>query len=388
MKITLITAFPELLRDYLATSILGRGIASKKLEVRILDLRDYAEGRHRQIDDFSFGGGGMVLMAEPLTRALESASQDLPPYVLYPSPQGVAIHQELVEQIAQNEHIAIVCGHYEGLDERFVKRHVHLEVSLGDFVLTGGELPALALVDALARLIPGVVGKETAVEEDSFYSGMLDHAHYTRPATWRDEPIPTVLSGGNAADILHYRRRLAAERTLSRRPDILSRAGIADYLSGGIYVAWKKPINGLGDLNEMESIAATFGVKKILVLSEDPAELKQLAENNQEMARKGHVPMCKTFTTFERALAWVHEKEKKAPHTIFVADKPEEKGVHWLALKRQLLEQNASPLFIFGEKNATETDSVMCPIRSGGGASHLPIQSSLSIVLDRFFGWR
>lgn len=388
MKITLITAFPELLKDYLATSILGRAIASKKLEVQVLDLRDYTEGRHRQIDDFSFGGGGMVLMAEPLARALESVSQESSPYVLYPSPQGVAIHQELVEQIALNQHVVIVCGHYEGLDERFVRRHVDLEVSLGDFVLTGGELPALALVDALARLISGVVGKEMAVEEDSFYSGMLDHTHYTRPATWRDEPIPPVLRGGNAADILQHRRREAAERTLSRRPDILSRAGIANYLSHGIYVAWKPTRDCTQILSEFESIAVMFGVKKILLLMDKRDESKQLSEYNQRIAQEGRIPMCKAFATFERAFAWVQEKEKKVPHTILVADEPKEKGVHWLALKRQILAINVPPLFVFGEKDAGKTDSVMCPIRSESGASHLPIQSSLSIVLDRFFGWR
>ena len=236
MKITVITAFPELMRNYLASSVLGRGIAAGKLEAEVVDIRDFSEGSYRQIDDYCYGSGGMMLMAEPLAKAVESVSGGAKPYVVYPSPQGVRLHQELVEDLARKEHLVIVCGHYEGVDERFTEKYVDMEISLGDFVLTGGEMPAMAIVDAVSRLIPGVVGSESSVEEDSFYSGMLDTPHYTRPAQWRGERVPEVLLNGDAKAIERWRRRQSVERTLDRRPDIAGRAGIIPWLSGGAYV--------------------------------------------------------------------------------------------------------------------------------------------------------
>ena len=174
MKISIITAFPELMRSYLAASVLGRGIAAGKLDVEVIDIRDFAEGDYRQIDDYCYGSGGMMLMAEPLAKALASVSAETKPYVVYPSPQGTHLYQELVEDLSRKENLVIICGHYEGVDERFTQKYVDAEISLGDFVLTGGEMPAMAIVDAVSRLIPGVVGKNSSVTEDSFYSGMLD----------------------------------------------------------------------------------------------------------------------------------------------------------------------------------------------------------------------
>ena len=159
MKISIITAFPDLIKSYLGASVLGRGIAKGRLEVDVLDIRDFAEGSYRQIDDYSYGSGGMVLMAEPLQKALDSLKGNGKPFFVYPSPQGTRLHQELVEDLSRKEHLVILCGHYEGVDERFVEKNVDLEISIGDFVLTGGEMPAMAIVDAVSRLIPGVVGK-------------------------------------------------------------------------------------------------------------------------------------------------------------------------------------------------------------------------------------
>ena len=230
MRLSIVTAFPDLIRQYLGCSVLGRGVASGKLDVRVVDLRDHSQGDYRQVDDYSFGGGGMVLMAEPLARAVESLSGEGKPFVVYPSPQGVPLHQELVEDLSRVDHVVLVCGHYEGVDERFVRRFVDLEVSLGDFVLTGGELPAMALVDALARLVPGVVGRGEAVVNDSFYRGFLDHPHFTRPAAWRDDVVPEVLAGGDHGAIEEWRRREGDRRTLARRPDVQARAGLLPYL--------------------------------------------------------------------------------------------------------------------------------------------------------------
>lgn len=392
MRITLITAFPDLLRAYLSASILGRGIAAGKIRVEVLDLRDFAEGIHRQVDDFSFGGGGMVLMAEPLARALECAQGGAAAYVLYPSPQGVALHQELIEDLAGQRHLVIVCGHYEGVDERFINEHVNLEISLGDFVLTGGELPALALVDAVARLIPGVVGKEEAVREDSFYSGMLDNAHYTRPAVWRGKAVPAVLTGGNAREIAVHRRREAALRTLRRRPDVLGRAGIGSYLSHSAYVALScsdvAEIEG-SDLCGMASACEAFGVRKLLLIAPSVERRGRIKSLVAELP--GAAALIKSFSSLRNAVAWVEEKEKKSPMVIAVPAR-QRGGIHWLSLKRQLLERDIPPLLLFGvcdvpEEGLDGVDRVMRPVQSERSGS-LCVRATVGIVLDRFFGRR
>ena len=417
MKITVITAFPELMRNYLASSVLGRGIAAGKLEAEVVDIRDFSEGSYRQIDDYCYGSGGMMLMAEPLARAVESVSGGAKPYVVYPSPQGVRLHQELVEDLARKEHLVIVCGHYEGVDERFTEKYVDMEISLGDFVLTGGEMPAMAIVDAVSRLIPGVVGSESSVEEDSFYSGMLDTPHYTRPAQWRGERVPDVLLNGDAKAIERWRRRQSVERTLDRRPDIAGRAGIIPWLSGGAYVMEvhypvldkrgeksSTAITGM-DLHDIARACRTYGIKKYLLVT-PIAQQREMAKRiaghwtsgwgaDYNPDRREAFSTLKIFASVQKAVAWAEEKEKKPVFKIATTAKRHAGAQHWLTLKREILRRDHSPLFIFGtgwglHDEVMETaDAVMTPICGGkDGWNHLSVRSAVSITLDRFFGWR
>ena len=417
MKITVITAFPELMRNYLASSVLGRGIAAGKLEAEVVDIRDFSEGSYRQIDDYCYGSGGMMLMAEPLARAVESVSGGAKPYVVYPSPQGVRLHQELVEDLARKEHLVIVCGHYEGVDERFTEKYVDMEISLGDFVLTGGEMPAMAIVDAVSRLIPGVVGSESSVEEDSFYSGMLDTPHYTRPAQWRGERVPEVLLNGDAKAIERWRRRQSVERTLDRRPDIAGRAGIIPWLSGGAYVMEvhypvldkrgeksSTAITGM-DLHDIARACRTYGIKKYLLVT-PIAQQREMAKRiaghwtsgwgaDYNPDRREAFSTLKIFASVQKAVAWAEEKEKKPVFKIATTAKRHAGAQHWLTLKREILRRDHSPLIIFGtgwglHDEVMETaDAVMTPICGGkDGWNHLSVRSAVSITLDRFFGWR
>ena len=417
MKITVITAFPELMRNYLASSVLGRGIAAGKLEAEVVDIRDFSEGSYRQIDDYCYGSGGMMLMAEPLARAVESVSGGAKPYVVYPSPQGVRLHQELVEDLARKEHLVIVCGHYEGVDERFTEKYVDMEISLGDFVLTGGEMPAMAIVDAVSRLIPGVVGSESSVEEDSFYSGMLDTPHYTRPAEWRGERVPEVLLNGDAKAIERWRRRQSVERTLDRRPDIAGRAGIIPWLSGGAYVMEvhypvldkrgeksSTAITGM-DLHDIARACRTYGIKKYLLVT-PIAQQREMAKRiaghwtsgwgaDYNPDRREAFSTLKIFASVQKAIAWAEEKEKKPVFKIATTAKRHAGAQHWLTLKREILRRDHSPLIIFGtgwglHDEVMETaDAVMTPICGGkDGWNHLSVRSAVSITLDRFFGWR
>ncbi len=417
MKISILTAFPDLMQNYLSASVLGRGIASGKLDAEVLDIRDYAQGDYRQIDDYCYGSGGMVLMPEPLGKALESLSQDIKPYVVYPSPQGTRLHQELVEDLARKEHLVILCGHYEGVDERFTQKYVDLEVSLGDFVLTGGEMPAMAIVDAVSRLIPGVVGKSTAVQEDSFYSGMLDNPHYTRPASWQGSDVPEVLLSGDAKAIEKWRRRQSVERTLKRRPDIVGRAGIMPWLSGGAYVMEvhypvldkrgeksSTAITGM-DIHDIARACRTYGIKKYLLVT-PLAQQREMAKriighwtegwgSTYNPDRKEAFSTIKIFASVPKALAWVKEKEKREPYKIATTAKSQQEATHWLTLKREIMLGDRSPVFIFGtgwglhDEVLQASDAVMTPITGGtDNWNHLSVRSAVSITLDRFFGWR
>ena len=417
MKISILTAFPDLMQNYLSASVLGRGIASGKLDAEVLDIRDYAQGDYRQIDDYCYGSGGMVLMPEPLGKALESLSQDIKPYVVYPSPQGTRLHQELVEDLARKEHLVILCGHYEGVDERFTQKYVDLEVSLGDFVLTGGEMPAMAIVDAVSRLIPGVVGKSTAVQDDSFYSGMLDNPHYTRPASWQGSDVPEVLLSGDAKAIEKWRRRQSVERTLKRRPDIVGRAGIMPWLSGGAYVMEvhypvldkrgeksSTAITGM-DIHDIARACRTYGIKKYLLVT-PLAQQREMAKriighwtegwgSTYNPDRKEAFSTIKIFASVPKALAWVKEKEKREPYKIATTAKSQQEATHWLTLKREIMLGDRSPVFIFGtgwglhDEVLQASDAVMTPITGGtDNWNHLSVRSAVSITLDRFFGWR
>ena len=217
MKINILTLFPAMFDGFKSESIIKRAINSGSLEINIIDIREYTFDKHNTADDTPFGGGaGMVLKAEPIFRALENTSGK----VIYTSPQGVTLHQNLSNELSLEEEITIIAGHYEGIDERVIEEKVDLEISIGDFVLTGGELPAMVIADSIARLLPGVINKES-YEQDSFYNGLLDHPHYTRPAEFDGLKIPEILLSGHHKNIELWRKKESLKRTYMRRPDLL-----------------------------------------------------------------------------------------------------------------------------------------------------------------------
>lgn len=217
MKINILTLFPELFQGFKTQSIIGRAIKNNLIEINIINIRDFCFDKHKQADDIPYGGeGGMVMKPEPLFRALETVGGK----VIYTSPQGVTFNQSLAIKLGKEEEITIIAGHYEGIDERVVEEKVDLEVSIGDFVLTGGELPAMVMVDAISRLIPNVITKES-YENDSFFNGLLDFPQYTRPAEYEGLKVPEVLMSGNHKKIREWRIKESLKRTYLRRPDLL-----------------------------------------------------------------------------------------------------------------------------------------------------------------------
>ena len=225
MIFDILTLFPQACAAYLKASILGRAQKAGLITVRLTDVREFSFDRHRTVDDAPYGGGdGMVMKVEPVVAALESLAGQPRPRIILLSPAGQPFTQALAQELAGLERLVLICGRYEGVDERVRKLAVDQEISLGDFVLSGGELPALAVVDAVSRLIPGVLGGSDSAAADSFSDGILEHPHYTRPPEFRGLGVPEVLLSGNHAAIARWRRKESLRRTLHRRPELLDAA--------------------------------------------------------------------------------------------------------------------------------------------------------------------
>ncbi len=232
MRIEVLTTFPQIVEAVAGESILGRARQKGIVDVEAVNLRDFTEDRHRTTDDEPYGGGpGMVMKCEPVFKAVEALKARRPgqrPRVLLMTPQGRRFDQKMAEELAGESYLMIVCGRYEGVDERIREHLATDEVSIGDFVLTGGELAALVILDAVARLLPGALGDETSPETESFSCGLLEYPQYTRPADFRGHRVPDVLLSGNHAEIEKWRRAEAVRRTLERRPDLLKSAPLTE----------------------------------------------------------------------------------------------------------------------------------------------------------------
>lgn len=224
MKIDVLTLFPEMFEGVFGHSILKKAAEQKAAQYNVVNFRDYADNKHKTVDDYPYGGGaGMVLKPQPIFDAVEAvkSSSEAKPRVVLLCPQGERYNQKKAEELAAEEHLIFICGHYEGYDERIREHIVTDEISIGDFVLTGGELGAMVIIDSVVRLLPGVLGNQESHQKDSFSTGMLEHPHYTRPADFRGLKVPDVLVSGNHAHIEEWRVKQSLKRTYTRRPDLL-----------------------------------------------------------------------------------------------------------------------------------------------------------------------
>ena len=230
MRFDVITLFPDMIQSVMNESITGRAIKKGCLSVYCHQLRDFAVDKHNRVDDTLYGGGkGMLLMAKPLADCFESICSKLnkKPYLIYPSPKGKILNQEKIKALSKYENIALVCGHYEGIDERFIETYVDEQISIGDYVLTGGELPALIIMDSISRMVPGVLSDEECYKEESHFNGLLECPHYTKPQVWKNKAVPEVLTNGNHALIYKWRREQSLMITAKNRPDMLKDAELS-----------------------------------------------------------------------------------------------------------------------------------------------------------------
>lgn len=227
MNFHILTLFPDMIRSVLGESIMGRAVKAGYICVDAVNIRDYAFNKHQSVDDYPYGGGaGMLMQAEPVYQAYRAVEEKIGcrPRVIYLSPQGRTFDQSLAQELAAEEHLVFLCGHYEGIDERVLEEIVTDHVSVGDYVLTGGELPAMVMVDAISRLVPGVLHNDASAQFESFQDNLLEYPHYSRPEIWHDKQVPPVLLSGHHANIEAWRREQSVIRTFERRPDLLEKA--------------------------------------------------------------------------------------------------------------------------------------------------------------------
>jgi tRNA (guanine37-N1)-methyltransferase len=223
MKFDVLTLFPEIFDVVMSESIIGRAQENGLIEVNSINIRDYSKDKHRKVDDYPFGGGnGMVMTCQPVIDAYSAVIKDLEkkPKVIYMSPQGRVLTQQIAGELSKEEHLILLCGHYEGIDERIIDEIVDEEISIGDYVLTGGELPAMVLIDCVSRLIPGVLSNEGSYSDESHFNGLLEYPQYTRPADFNGRKVPEILLSGHHANIQKWRNQQSLERTKQKRPDL------------------------------------------------------------------------------------------------------------------------------------------------------------------------
>lgn len=230
MKIDILTLFPEMCESVLSESIIGRARKNGFVEINCVNIRDYTLDKHNRVDDAPYGGGmGMLMQTQPIYDCYEDlcrrAGERI--HLIYMSPQGEVLTQKKVREIAEFDRVAILCGHYEGVDERLIEEIVDEEISIGDYVLTGGEIPALALADSVCRMLPGVLSSDESFTKESHFDGLLEYPQYTRPYEWHGKAVPDILLSGHHAKIEKYRREKSLERTYLRRPDMLSKADLS-----------------------------------------------------------------------------------------------------------------------------------------------------------------
>lgn len=231
MNFHILTLFPEMVMNGLHTSIIGRAVNNQLLTIEAVNIRDFAENKHNRVDDYTYGGGaGMLMQAGPVYGAYQSIARkaDKKPRVIYLSPQGQTFSQKMAEDFAKEEELVFLCGHYEGIDERVLEEIVTDYVSIGDYVLTGGELPAMVMIDAISRLIPGVLHNDVSAEFESFQDNLLEYPQYTRPEEWHGKKVPEILLSGHHENIEKWRRQQSVIRTAQNRPDLLEKAELTE----------------------------------------------------------------------------------------------------------------------------------------------------------------
>ncbi len=428
MTFEVVTLFPEYFDSPLKVGLLGKAIEKGLVRVNLYQLRDFAEDKHRTVDDKPFGGGeGMLLKPEPLIRAVEALRSKGPCYVVYLSPQGRPFRQEVAEELFERKRVGLLCGRYEGIDERVRRHFVDDEISIGDYVIFGGEAAALVVIEAVARLVPGVVGCEDSVKRESFRGGLLKHPQYTRPRELLGLSVPEVLLSGNHAEIERYRRRESLRVTLERRPDLLRRASLLpeDYevlselkrelampISLYVVLVHYPVINREGkkiassftnlDLHDIARVVRTYGLKGYYIvqpLSDQRRIMEELldywiegrgAERNPDRAEA--LRTVRIRRSLSEVLEEIEREEGSRPVTFVTDARPLKRTTSYEEAKR-IVFSGVPCVLLFGtawglsREVVEESDHLLPPVLGRlDDYNHLSVRSAASIIIDRLVG--
>ncbi|AEH22811.1 tRNA (guanine-N(1)-)-methyltransferase [Thermodesulfobacterium geofontis OPF15] len=424
MQIDVITIFPEYFESPLKIGLLGKALKKGIIKINLYNLRDFTEDKHKVVDDAPFGGGeGMVFKPEPLYKAI-SHIKNLDPsaWIIYLSPQGEVLNQKIAERLSKKEHLVLICGRYEGIDERIRANFIDEEISIGDYVVFGGEVASLVLIETLARLIPGVVGKKDSVEKESFSTGLLKYPCYTRPRNFMGYEVPEILLSGNHAEIEKYRRKLSLEITLKRKPYLFKsvelteedRKFLAELLKSQrlyIFLVHYPVFNKKGekiasaitnlDLHDLSRLARTYGVKGVFIIQplEDQRKLaEELIEYwlNKKGAqynplRKSAIELIKLFETLDSAISEVEKIEGEKPVLLGTDASPKRKYISCEEVRKILWEKPV--VLVLGtawglcDEVLDRCDYFLEPIWGRlDPYNHLSVRSAASIFIDRILG--
>lgn len=420
MRFDVLTLFPDLFGPFLEQGVMGRAMERGLLEARLTNIRDYARGRHRVTDDRPYGGGsGMVMKAGPIARALK----DLDPVeglerVVLLTPQGRLLDQALAWELSRLDRLVLICGRYEGVDERVREAYVDQEISVGDFVLSGGEVAAMAVMDAVARLVPGVLGCETSNREDSFEDGLLEHPHYTRPPVFEGREVPEILLSGDHEKIRIWRRQESLKRTREKRPDLLSRALLTQedeklrlYVGLVHYPVYNKNGDTIAsavttlDLHDLARLSTTYGLRRFFVITplEDQKELAERVIRHWTTGygagynpnRKEALEQIEVVASIEDAADAIRIAEKASPLLIATDAGNDHEPLLEFPAAGDMLRQDRPVMLLFGtawglHRDVLDSvDHVLEPVEGVAGYNHLSVRTAAAVILDRLvFGRR
>ena len=439
MRFTVVTIFPEMFDSVLAAGVLGRARTSGKIAFECIDPRNYTSDRHRSVDDTPYGGGpGMVMKVEPLVAAIEAAAaiardtgdgSGARPHRILMSPRGQPLTQDRVRALAQeHSHLVLVCGRYEGIDERVSELAIDEELSIGDYVLSGGEIAAMAVIDAVSRYVPGVLGEATSTDEESFSDSLLEYPQYTRPASFRDREVPEVLLSGHHGRIAEWRRARSLALTAARRPDLLARhrptdrdremlAELAEAdLASRTHVAllhypvYDRKRNVVTtaltnlDLHDIARSTATYGLGGYYVVTPVAAQREKAdrilrswrggeqrgADNRIDALERVH-----SAPSLADVVAAVTREQGRRPRLVATSAQPRPTAIGFEALARECrTDPERGLLLVFGtgwglsDEVIDQSDQLLIPICGRPPFNHLSVRSAVAVVLDRLFGLR
>lgn len=428
MKIQILTIFPELFVPFTENGLVARAIEKGSIELQTVQLRDFAVNTHGQIDDTPYGGGsGMVLMAETASKAVEAAKSASPgaKIVLF-TPRGKRLDQRLMRKLAGAESVSaegssaaavaadliLLCTRYEGVDQRFIDRYVDLEVSLGDYILMGGEVPAMALVEGIARLLPGVLNNERSAEDESFESDLLEYPHYTKPQNIFGAEVPPVLLSGNHANIASWRKEQSESLTLQRRPDLLNQRQMTCELS--VALVHYPVLNKRGeivtssitniDLPDIARSACTYGLTRFYVIHPTKA-LRRLADNICQHWNTGYgstynpnrseaLELIVTVPDFDEAIADIERRTGRLPKLVTTSARKTPNSTSFTSMAGQLKVSKEPHLLILGtgwglaDEILNRADIHLEPIDGPTDYNHLSVRAAAAIMLDRIVARR